>query len=466
MLEAINSRVVWGLPMVGLLLGVGALLTVATKGVIFRRFGTVLRYTAGSLFCKQTAPRTGGVTPFQAVCTALAATVGTGNIVGVALAMATGGPGALFWLWVSALIGMVLKYAEVTLAVAYRRVNSRGETVGGPMYYIRQGLGRQWPAVVFALCGMLASFGMGAGVQASAMAGSLHTAFGWRTDVVGVVAALLAGLVVLGGIKRIATAAEFLVPFMSLFYVVGSMVVLVVHAKAIPGALRSVFEGAFRGTAAQGGFLGATVGYACRVGMARGVFTHEAGMGSAPIAHATAATDHPARQGLWGAFEVFFDSLVLCTVSGLVMLTTGVWKQVPPLSETAMGAAAFGQSFPGGGGALAVGLTLFAFATVISWYYYGEQCVDYVWGGRPAARMVYGFFYVLTVFVGSVAAADRVWLVTDLCNGLMALPNLAALLCLLPVVRRLSDDFFRCPQAVRPAGKDFSPLLIFRANRK
>lgn len=443
LLTQVNARVVWGIPMMTLMLGCGLLLTVATKGLLLRRFGTMMQYTLKTLFEKQpqSAPKE-GITPFQAVCTALAATVGTGNIVGVAAAIAVGGPGALFWLWVSALLGMAVKYAEVTLAVAYRRLDGQGQRRGGPMYYIEKGLGKKWAAVSFSVCGMLASFGIGAGVQANAMAGSLHSAFGWRTDVIGVAAALAAGLVLLGGIRRIASAAEVLVPFMSLLYIGGAAVVLILHAREIPAALQAVWAGAFHGTAAQGGFLGASIGCACRMGLARGVFTHEAGMGSAPIAHAAAATDHPARQGLWGAFEVFFDSLVLCTVSGLVILTTGVWQDAIP-SEAAM-SVAFERGFAGGSFVVTVGLALFAFATVISWYYYGEKCVEYVCGERPAARTVYTVLYVLTVFAGSVAAADAVWELTDLFNGLMALPNLAAVLMLTGEVRRLTGQWKMC----------------------
>ena len=312
-LASLNDNVIWGIPMVVLMIGTGLFLLIVTKGVIFRHFGIVMRYTTKTLFQKKdkSQQHEGDISPFQAVCTALAATVGTGNIVGVALAIATGGPGAMFWLWLSALVGMVIKYCEVTLSVAYRTTNEKGELMGGPMYYITRGLGLKWLAVLFALFGFIASFGIGASGPAHSLATGVNSSFGIPLWAIGIVVALLAALVVIGGITRIASVTEILVPFMAIFYIVGAIVVLILNAGEIPAAFASIFHDAFTGTAATGGFLGATVMYACRIGMARGVFTHEAGMGSAPIAHATAANDHPARQGLWGSFEVFFDRLGL-----------------------------------------------------------------------------------------------------------------------------------------------------------
>ena len=376
-LASLNDNVIWGIPMVVLMIGTGLFLLIVTKGVIFRHFGIVMRYTTKTLFQKKdkSQQHEGDISPFQAVCTALAATVGTGNIVGVALAIATGGPGAMFWLWLSALVGMVIKYCEVTLSVAYRTTNEKGELVGGPMYYITRGLGLKWLAVLFALFGFIASFGIGASVQANSLATGVNSSFGIPLWAIGIVVALLAALVVIGGITRIASVTEILVPFMAIFYIVGAIVVLILNAGEIPAAFASIFHDAFTGTAATGGFLGATVMYACRIGMARGVFTHEAGMGSAPIAHATAANDHPARQGLWGSFEVFFDSIVMCTITGLVILTSGLWHADPIMNEGAMSSAAFEQAFTGGQYIVTVGLMLFAFATIIAWYYYGEKCV-------------------------------------------------------------------------------------------
>ena len=287
------------------MIGTGVFLLIVTRGVVFARFNVVMRYTTKTLFNRpdKSELEHGAISPFQAVCTALAATLGTGNIVGVALAVATGGPGAIFWLWLSALAGMVIKYCEVTLSVAYRTRNERGEIVGGPMYYISRGLGVSWLAVLFAIFGFLASFGIGASVQANSLATSVNATFGIPLPAIGAVVAALAGLVLIGGIKRISQITEVLVPFAAVFYLIAAFVVLFFNAAEIPAAIGMIFRDAFTGTAATGGFVGATVMYACRVGMSRGVFTHEAGMGSAPIAHASADTDHPARQGLWGTLR-------------------------------------------------------------------------------------------------------------------------------------------------------------------
>lgn len=457
-IETINATVVWGIPMVILILGVGIFLSFVTKGVLFRHFGTVLRYTIKTVFQKQTSPK-GSVTPFQAVCTALAATVGTGNIVGVALAISTGGPGALFWMWVSALVGMVIKYSEVTLSVAYRTKNRHGEVVGGPMYYIQNAWGVKWLAMLFALFATFASFGIGAGVQAHSLANSMQSTFGLPVWLSGTVVTVLAGLVLVGGIGRIARIGQVLVPFMSVLYILGSLIVLAINAPRIPHAFAEIFKDAFSGSAATGGFAGATVAYACRVGMARGVFTHEAGMGSAPIAHAPAFTDHPARQGLWGTFEVFFDSIVMCTVTGLVVLTSGLWRATEQISPTVLCSKAFGNAFAGGEYIVSVGLVLFAFATIIAWYYYGEKCVEYLFSNKPFAIAFYRMVYVFTVLLGSLVSLDAVWTFTDLFNGLMAIPNLLALLVLSPVIAKLTHNFFKAPHCLRAHDEDFSRYL-------
>ena len=463
----LNDHVIWGPPMVILMIGTGLFLTFLTRGVIFTRFHIVMRYTAGTLFRKVDKSRmdAGAITPFQAVCTALAATVGTGNIVGVALAIATGGPGSVFWLWISALVGMVIKYCEVTLSQAYRTTNETGEIVGGPMYYIARGMGKNGLAGLFALFGGLASLGIGASVQANALAGGVNATFGVETRLIGIVVAALGALIFIGGIKRIAAVTEFLVPFMSILYIAGALVVLVINARDIPAAFALILKHTFTGTAAMGGFLGASVMYACRVGMARGVFTHEAGMGSAPIAHASADNDHPARQGLWGAFEVFFDSIVMCTITALVILTSGLWYDPALAGDTrAMSALAFENAFTGGQYIVTVGMCLFAFATIMAWYYYGEKCIEYLSGGKKSVRLGYQIVYTAMVYVGCVASLDAVWEFADLFNGLMAVPNLIALIALSPVIRCLSDDFFRDPDTVRPRHTDYSHLLKKKDN--
>lgn len=458
----LNDNVIWGLPMVILMIGTGVFLIFVTKGVIFTKFHVVMRYTTKTLFQKRDKAQieAGAISPFQAVCTALAATVGTGNIVGVALAIATGGPGAVFWLWISALVGMVIKYCEVTLSQAYRTTNDKGEIVGGPMYYISKGMDQKWLAVLFAVFGGFASLGIGASVQANALAGGVNATFGVSTQIIGVVVAVLGALIFIGGIKRIANVTEFLVPFMSILYIAGALVVLVINIEQIPGAFALIIKNTFTGTAAVGGFLGASVMYACRIGMARGVFTHEAGMGSAPIAHASASTDHPARQGLWGAFEVFFDSIVMCTITALVILTSGLWCDAAYVEDTrAMSSQAFENAFTGGQYIVTVGLCLFAFATIIAWYYYGEKCVEYLSKGNKYVKLFYQIVYSLMIFWGCVASLDAVWEFADLFNGLMAVPNLIALIVLAPVIKRLSNDFFEAPDTIRPKDEDYSHLL-------
>lgn len=442
-ISSLNDNIIWGTPMVILMISVGTFLTLITKGVLFRRFNIVLRYTLFTLFRKSGCSNSdSSITPFQAVCTALAATVGTGNIVGVALAIATGGPGAIFWLWTSALLGMVIKYCEVLLSVAFRTINKKGEIVGGPMYYISKGFGAKRLAFLFSIFGATAAFGIGASVQANSLAVNINHSFRIPTNFIGILLATLSALVLVGGIRRIASVTEFLVPFMAVFYIVSAIVVLLINSPVLPVAFAAIFKSALTGTAATGGFCGATVMYACKIGMARGVFTHEAGMGSAPIAHASATTDHPARQGLWGAFEVFIDSMVMCTITGLVILTSGLWYSIPMMNGGAMSSAAFDAAFRGGKYVITIGLTLFAFATIIAWYYYGEKCVEYLFRQKFFAVRIYQLVYIVFVYIGCVTNLDTIWEFADLFNGLMAIPNLIALIVLSPIIKRLTEDFF------------------------
>lgn len=461
----LNNHIVWGLPMIILMIGTGLFLTVITGATMFTKFNIMMRHTAKTLFRKvdRAEIAEGEITPFQAVCTALAATVGTGNIVGVAVAIATGGPGAVFWLWISALIGMVIKYCEVSLSLAYRTTNEKGEIVGGPMYYIEKGMGMKWLALLFAFFGGMASFGIGASVQSNALAGGLNATFGISTGIVGIVTAVLGALIFIGGIKRIATVTEFLVPFMSILYIGGALLVLVVNMKEIPAAFALILHDTFTGSAAVGGFAGASVMYACRIGIARGVFTHEAGMGSAPIAHASAYNDHPARQGLWGAMEVFFDSIVMCTITALVILTSGLWYDPAHVGDgRGMSAAAFENAFPFGQYIVTIGMVLFAFATIIAWYYYGEKCIEYLFRGNRTAMRSYQILYTVMVYVGCIASLDAVWEFADLFNGLMAIPNLLALIVLSGTVRKLNEDFFSDPDTRRPGDADFTGFLKIR----
>jgi AGCS family alanine or glycine:cation symporter len=423
--------------MLVLLMGTGLLLTLVTGGVQFRRLGTALGEVLGKL--RRPGTGEGSVTPFQAVATALASTVGVGNIAGVATAISIGGPGALFWLWVSGVLGMATKFCEIVVALHYRERDAGGTMRGGAMYTLRR-QGLPWLGSIFALLTALAAFGIGNMVQANSVAHSLESSFGFSPPVVGLVLVLVAGAVILGGIRRIAAFAEILVPFMALVYLGGGLVVLLTHAAAVPEAIRLVLDGAFSGTAAAGGFAGSTVMLALRYGIARGLFSNEAGLGSAPMVHATANTDHPVRQGLYGIFEVFVDTLLICTTTGLVILVTGAWEA----GET--GAALSGKAFeiglPGTWGHLIVtlGLVLFAFSTIIGWSYYGETGIVYLLGARVAVP--YRILWLVFVYLGAVGSLHVVWDIADTLNGLMAIPNLVSVLLALPLLRRLQREFF------------------------
>lgn len=448
----VNDNILWGAPMLILMVGTGVYLSFKTKGIIFRKFGLILRLTLKGIFEKRPDSES-GVSPFAAVSTALAGTVGTGNIVGVAIAVGTGGPGAIFWMWICAMLGMVTKFSEVTLALTYRRKGRDGKYFGGPMCYITDGLNCRPLAVIFCLFAIACSLGVGNSVQANSLAESASSAFGVSPVISGAAASLLAGLVLIGGINRISKVAEILVPFMALLYIGGAAVVLFTNRSQILPAFSMIFADAFKGTSAIGGFCGASTTYALRTGVAKGVFTNEAGLGSAPIAHASADTDHPARQGLWGVFEVFFDTVIMCTVTGLVVITSGLW-QSSDFSESVQ--RAFGNTFFGGEYLVAAGLAAFAFATIIAWYYYGERCVEFVFGKK--AITIYRLVFVGTVFVGANANIGAVWEIADFLNGMMAIPNLIAIFALTPVVKRLSEDFFASPYKLRRE-KDFSKLI-------
>ncbi|BCJ95809.1 sodium:alanine symporter [Anaerocolumna cellulosilytica] len=452
----LNTNIIWGIPMLILMLGTGVFLVIRIKGVIFTRFGTVMANTLKTIFKKQVNDVEGTITPFQAVCTALAATVGTGNIVGIAIAISIGGPGAIFWMWICAVLGMVTKFCETTLAVAYREKNAKGDFVGGPMYYISKGLGWKKTSVAFCVFAVFASFGVGNMVQANAVSSGLKLSFHLSTYVTGIILAALVGLVIIGGIKRIAAVAETLVPFMAAMYIIAAVIVLIINAGKIPAAIQMIFADAFKGSAAVGGFAGSTMLYAARIGIARGVFTNEAGLGSAPIAHASANTDHPARQGCWGAFEVFFDTIIMCTVTALVIITSGLWSD-SSMDGTHISLSAFRNTIPGGEYVVSIGIVLFAFATIIAWYYYAEKALEYI-AGVKVIRL-YQIVFVLLVFVGCIAEVDVVWELADLFNGLMAIPNLIALFALSTTIVKLTSDFFKDAKRIRPKDTSFSTFL-------
>jgi alanine or glycine:cation symporter, AGCS family len=430
---------VWGLPTIILLVGTGLLLTFLTGGAQFRYLPFALKEVLGKL--RHHGGGEGSVRPFQAVATALASTVGVGNIAGVATAISIGGPGALFWLWVSGILGMCTKYAEIVVALHYRERDDDGTMRGGAMYVLKNGLGMPWLGTVFALLTALAAFGIGNMVQANSVADVLRSSLEIPTWVTGVVLAVITGLVILGGIKRIGAFAEILVPFMAIVYLAGGLVVIIRFASEIPAALSLVFSSAFSGAAATGGFAGSTVAMALRYGIARGLFSNEAGLGSAPMVHAAATTDHPVRQGMYGIFEVFVDTILICTTSGLVILLTGAWSS--GATGAALSAQAFAIGLPGTWGHLVVtsGLVLFAFSTLVGWSYYGETGVVYLFGARAA--MPYRLAWLVFIYLGATGSLHLVWDIADTLNGLMAIPNLIGVLGSLGVLVKLQKEFFK-----------------------
>jgi AGCS family alanine or glycine:cation symporter len=437
-IEAINGFL-WGYLLVFLLLGVGVVLTVALRGLQFRMLGPAL-YLA--LIKRKEPTSEGDISHFQALMTALAATVGTGNIVGVATAIAAGGPGALFWMWVTALFGMATKYSEALLGVKYRHRDAKGEMSGGPAFYLTNGIGGglgRALGVLFALFAAIAAFGIGNMVQSNATATQISNVLPVPKWVVGVVLMVLAGAVILGGIRSIGRFTSVFVPFMALFYVIGAAVVLVVNAPEVPAALALVVSDAFTGTAATGGFLGAGGAAAIRFGVARGLFSHESGLGTGGIAAAAAQTTVPARQALVSMTQTFIDTIVICSFTGLAIITTGVWTESDdPGTLTQM---AFGESVGGIGPAfIALALAFFAFSTLLGWAYYGERNMEYLFGRK--AVFPYRLVFIAAIFVGTVRELENLFLISDLMNGLMALPNLIGLLLLSGVVVRETRAYF------------------------
>jgi len=453
---AING-VVWGVPALFLLMGAGIIMTLGMKGVQFRKFGYAMKNTVGKMFQKQEAGE-GEVTPIQALTTALAATVGTGNIAGVTTAITLGGAGTLFWLWVSALLGMATKYSEALLAVKFRERNAQGDWVGGPMYYIKNGLGKNWKwlAVVFCIFGGVASFGIGNAVQVGNIIDAINNAIqqfvpsaaehtGTINLVLGIVLMAIVGVVLIGGIKRIGNVTEKLVPLMAVIYIVACLIVVFANITSIPRVFVMIFEGAFTPAAVTGGVAGITVKQCITWGVKRGVFSNEAGLGSAPIAHAATSETDPVKQGLYGIFEVFMDSIVICTLSGLTILLAldSATLNYGVEGTTALNAQALGTVFGPKMGAvvIAVGLSLFALSTVLSWGLYGTRCWEFIFGA--GAIKPYQVVFTLVVLVGATLELDLAWAIADTLNGLMAIPNLIGVLLLSPVVFRATKEHFR-----------------------
>lgn len=441
-IDSVNS-VVWGPVMLILLLGTGVFLTIGLRGITITRipfaFAQLLKGRKGS--------GEGEISPFNALMTALSSTVGTGNIAGVATAIGIGGPGALFWMWCTALVGMATKYAEAVLAVNYRETDAAGKKVGGPMYYIKNGLGKRWRplAFLFALFGSLAGFGLANTVQSNTVSQVLYNNFNIPTLMSGLVMAFMVALVLLGGIKRIAQVAGKLVPLMTAIYLLSTLIILSINIAEIPAALTLIVKSAFNGTAATGGFAGATIMLALRMGVSRGIFSNESGLGSAPIAHAAAETNSPVRQGTIAMLGTFIDTLIICTMTGLVLIVSGVWNS--DLQGAAMTLSVFDATLPFGGNILSLCIALFAFTTMLGWSYYGERCAQFLLGSKVV--IPFRVLWVLGVFLGTQMSLGLVWKMSDALNGMMAIPNLLALLLLSPVVFKLTKQYFQQDNTAR-----------------
>ena len=452
--ELVNGKLndfAWGPIMLALLIGTGVYLTIRTRCLQVTKFGYIMKNTIGSLFSKKNKGDGKNLTAFQAVSTAMAGTVGTGNIAGVTGALFVGGPGAVFWMWVSAFFGMCTKYCEIALSMKFR-TKKDGVYSGGPMYAIEKGLGKNWKwlAVIFAILGGLTSFGIGNIAQSSEIAGAISSLSGGKVSLLaaGIILAIVVAFVVLGGVKRVGQVTSYMVPFMSIFYVLAGIAVIVLRIENVPAAFASIFKGAFSFEAVGGGVMGYAIMVAMRQGFARGVFSNEAGLGSAPIAHAAASTEEPAEQAIWGIFEVFFDTIIICTITGLTVILSGVLNTAGGLdafsSKGAAAVAAFNSVLPGtlGGTIIQVSLVFFALSTILSWSYYGERCWGYLSNNNRLVDWTYKIIFICVCVVGAMGSGTLMWDISDTLNGAMAIPNLIALLALSGVVATETKKYF------------------------
>lgn len=435
------NGIVWGPMMLVLILGVGLYLMIGLRLMPLLKIGTGFRLLSQGRTVSSKDRPDGEITPFQALMTALSATVGTGNIAGVATAVFLGGPGALFWMWCTALVGMATKYAEAVLAVRFREIDENGNHVGGPMYYIRNGLGKNWTwlGVLFAIFGTIAAFGIGNTVQANSVADVLESNFGVNHWVTGIVMMVLVAAVLVGGIRRIGQVASSLVPLMAVTYVTMGLLALAINSSDLPRAFSLVMHHAFTPIAAEGGFAGALVWAAIRFGVARGIFSNEAGLGSAPIAHAAAQTHDPIRQGLVAMLGTFIDTIIICTITGMVIITSSAWMSGE--SGAALTSLAFAHALPSVGNyVVSIALAIFAFTTVIGWSFYGERCAEFLFGVK--AIIPFRILWIVSIPVGAGVSLNLIWLIADTLNAMMAIPNLVALILLSPVVFRLTREYF------------------------
>lgn len=456
MLEQVNTVInnfIWGVPAMICIIGVGLYLSIGTRFIQIRKFPYAMKTTIGRIFRKREATD-GAITPFQAVCTALAATVGTGNIAGVAGAIAIGGPGAVFWMWVSAILGMCTKFAEVTLAVHYRETNEKGEYVGGPMYYIRNGLGKKWNwlAITYAVFGVITVFGTGNATQVNTITAAVNSALlnyniiaedavSTANLIIGVTIACILALILLGGIKRIGSVAEKLVPFMAILYIVLSLGVVLIHANVLPSVFGMIFEGAFHPAAVTGGVVGSFF-TSMKRGVSRGIFSNEAGLGTGSIAHACADTQKPVKQGFFGIFEVFADTIVICTLTALVILCSGVSIGYGDAAGAELTILGFTSVYGNWVSIFtAIAMCCFAFSTIIGWGLYGARCFEFLSSGKYTK--IFLIAYVLVSIVGATMDLGLMWSIAETFNGLMAIPNLIGVLLLSKTVFRLLKEYFQ-----------------------
>lgn len=455
MISSINTvlnNFIWGIPAMVCIIGVGLYLSARTGFIQIRKFGYAMRNTAGRMFSKKEASD-GAITPFQAVCTALSATVGTGNIAGVAGAIALGGPGAVFWMWVSALLGMCTKFAEVALAVHFRERNAQGELVGGPMYYIKNGLGKKWMwlAYLYAFFGACAVFGTGNATQVNTITAAIDTAlinYGILNEantkvcnlIIGIIIAVLVAMILLGGVKRIGRVSEKLVPFMAVLYIVLGVGLIILRIDRVPGVFASIFQGAFNPQAVTGGIVGSFF-LSMKNGVSRGIFSNEAGLGTGSIAHACADTSKPVEQGMFGIFEVFMDTIIICTLTAMIILLSGVDITFGQAAGAELTISGFTSTYGNWVSIFtAVAMCSFAFSTIIGWGLYGSRCVEFIFGSKSIK--IYRVAYVLVSIVGATVDLGLIWGISDTFNGFMAVPNLIAVFLLAPVVLKLIKEHF------------------------
>ncbi len=479
-LTFLNDNILWGIPMIIAILATGILLTVRTKALQVRKFktsvSTTIAPTVKSIFKPKKDTKTGEktVSQFEAFSAAISGTVGTGNIIGVAGAMLAGGPGAVFWMWVSAFFGLVTNYSENVLGLYYRKKDKDGNISGGPMYYISEGLHQKWLAVVFAVCCVTAALGMGM-VQANSISGTIkntiapnntdtQTVIAW---IVGAVLVLVTALIVIGGIKRIGKVASMIVPFMALLFIICALIIIVINIKTVPAAFGAIFASAFSFKSITGGLFGYAIMKGMRYGFARGIFSNEAGLGSSVIAHSASDTKEPVKQGLWGVFEVFLDTFVICTLTAVSLLSVGAGKGIDfadiaanaGMDKNVVAGLAFTETFGTFGSVLfSVILPLFAFTTILAWSYYGQKAAEFLGGQNEKLQKVlavaFKVCFVGLLLVAALVKSDFVWLLDDIFNGMMALPNLAALICLSGLVAKISKNYFD-----RKKGIAVAPML-------